>query len=344
MKIIAINNIYKALEFHKKYKSEFVYSPKVKSSAQKIFHKKRFEQILNSIDTAVYAPNKTWGANQSYKVFAWDAWNEKQEYKSSLSDNSQNRLLNKIQFKIPDSFTSFRKEAEKYLPNSFKDAIAPSDKDVIARINHYFYNSNYPSSYFDTRNGMVNKDHSSRFSPFLSCGTLDVKYLYNEIKSYEIKNGSNKSTYWLIFELLWREFFYWHYQKWQRAYFSENGIKGSFSFCKINKNSIEDLKKLSTHKFWQASLCELKESGFQTNRTRQLFASFWIHELKLNWRAGAKLFEENLIDYDVYSNWGNWMYLAGVGTDSRGSRRFNIENQLKNYDPEGSYFKKWLNK
>jgi deoxyribodipyrimidine photo-lyase len=70
-----------------------------------------------------------------------------------------------------------------------------------------------------------------------------------------------------------------------------------------------------------------------------MFASYWLNDLGLNWRAGADLFENHLIDYDVYSNYGNWMYLAGVGVDPRGKRYFNIDKQLSIYDPQGKYIK-----
>jgi deoxyribodipyrimidine photo-lyase len=48
-----------------------------------------------------------------------------------------------------------------------------------------------------------------------------------------------------------------------------------------------------------------------------------------------------LIDYDVYSNQGNWLYIAGVGTDHRGGRRFNPDKQAADYDPSGAYQKQW---
>ena len=40
-------------------------------------------------------------------------------------------------------------------------------------------------------------------------------------------------------------------------------------------------------------------------------------EKKIDWRWGAKYFESKLIDYDVHSNYGNWMYVSGVGNDPR---------------------------
>ena len=63
--------------------------------------------------------------------------------------------------------------------------------------------------------------------------------------------------------------------------------------------------------------------------------------LKIDWRWGAAYFESQLIDYDVCSNWGNWAYQAGVGTDSR-DRVFNVTKQAKDYDPNSEFIKTWL--
>ena len=52
-------------------------------------------------------------------------------------------------------------------------------------------------------------------------------------------------------------------------------------------------------------------------------------------------FEQQLLDYDVASNWGNWQYLAGVGADPRGKRHFDLDKQTRQYDPEGRFINKW---
>ena len=57
--------------------------------------------------------------------------------------------------------------------------------------------------------------------------------------------------------------------------------------------------------------------------------------------AGAAWFEAQLIDFDVYSNQGNWLYLSGCGTDPRGSRRFDPQRQAQLYDPDGAYRARW---
>jgi deoxyribodipyrimidine photo-lyase len=75
---------------------------------------------------------------------------------------------------------------------------------------------------------------------------------------------------------------------------------------------------------------------------RQIVASYWIYDMKGDWRAGAAWFESRLIDYDVYSNQGNWLYIAGKGTDPRGGRPFNMDKQAKDHDPDGVYQRTWL--
>jgi deoxyribodipyrimidine photo-lyase len=62
----------------------------------------------------------------------------------------------------------------------------------------------------------------------------------------------------------------------------------------------------------------------------------------MDWRLGAWYFEAVLLDYDVYSNWGNWAYVAGVGNDPRENRYFNTARQADMYDADGAFRKLWL--
>ena len=89
---------------------------------------------------------------------------------------------------------------------------------------------------------------------------------------------------------------------------------------------------------------KLQQTGFLSNRMRQVLASYWIFDMKGDWRAGAAWFESQLIDYDVYSNQGNWLYISGGGTDPRGGRAFNVQKQAKDHDPDGVYRAMWLGK
>lgn len=316
---------------------EVLFAPQYYSSIQKEFYQKLFREYreLTSLEWCEEIETL-----ENVDVLAWDAHVESKIYGDSLLPH-QNRLFDELEFNFTDSFSNFRKKAEKYLPDYFDLAIAPQIPSVKNEIEYYFWEKKLASSYFKTRNGMLGRDYSTKFSCLLSSGSLDVRYLYNTVQDFQKQFGKNKSTEWIIFELLWREFFYWHYQKWKRAYFSSNGIKGPLAFHSFPDYSFEELKVMKAHPFFFSALRELEQTGFMSNRGRQIFASIWLNDLGLDWRSGAFLFERTLIDYDVYSNYGNWMYLAGVGVDPWGRRYFNVEKQLDQYDPNHDYLTFW---
>jgi deoxyribodipyrimidine photo-lyase len=218
------------------------------------------------------------------------------------------------------------------------------ENEAIHRLQHYFYDTQYLSSYKTTRNGMVGADYSSKFSPWLALGCISARYIYAEIKKYEKQFGANESTYWLEFELLWRDFFRFMFKKHQTKFFLYEGIKTE----KVNSKSLNEkllsqwINGTTTSDFINANMLELQQTGFMSNRGRQNVASYFCNELNMDWRIGAAYFEEQLIDYDVCSNWGNWAYLAGVGNDPRGHRYFNIEKQAADYDKNKAFRSLWL--
>ncbi|EIA09713.1 DASH family cryptochrome [Flavobacterium frigoris] len=212
------------------------------------------------------------------------------------------------------------------------------------RLNHYFFETKSLSSYKETRNGMVGEDYSSKFSAWLALGCISPRAIYFEIKRYENQNGANDSTYWLVFELLWRDFFRFMFKKHQTKFFLYSGIQNE----KVNSKSLNEklvsqwINGATDSDFINANMIELKLTGFMSNRGRQNVASYFCNELNMDWRMGASYFESQLIDYDVCSNWGNWAYLAGVGNDPRKHRYFNIEKQAKDYDKDSAFRDLWL--
>ncbi len=218
------------------------------------------------------------------------------------------------------------------------------ETEAIQRLHHYFYDTQCLSSYKETRNGMVGADYSSKFSAWLAMGCISARFIYAEIKKYEKQFGANDSTYWLVFELLWRDFFRFMFKKHQTKFFLYEGIKTE----KVNSKSLNEkllsqwMNGATNSDFINANMLELQQTGFMSNRGRQNVASYFCNELNMDWRFGAAYFEQELIDYDVCSNWGNWAYLVGVGNDPRGHRYFNIEKQAADYDKKKSFRKLWL--
>jgi deoxyribodipyrimidine photo-lyase len=218
------------------------------------------------------------------------------------------------------------------------------ESEAIKRLNYYFFETKSISNYKETRNGMVGADYSSKFSAWLALGCISPTYIYLELKKYESQFGANESTYWLVFELLWRDYFRFMMKKHQNKIFLKSGIQNKeLSINQFDIKLLEDWVNGKTGvDFVDANMNELQLTGFMSNRGRQNVASYFCNDLKLDWRYGASYFEQQLIDYDVCSNWGNWAYLAGVGNDPRGNRYFNIEKQAIDYDKNKTFRDLWL--
>lgn len=222
----------------------------------------------------------------------------------------------------------------------------PFDGGELAGLEHlkkYFFEKKLASSYKDSRNEMFGLDYSTKFSAYLALGCLSPLAIERELKKYEAEIEKNDSTYWIYFELLWREFFRVMYQKYTLAFFRPEGISGKKPQCSNDAQALLQWQKGETGvEIVDAGMKELVATGYLSNRARQIVASFFVNELNLDWTLGAAFFEKHLIDYDVYSNWGNWMYLAGVGFDPRGKRWFDPDKQASFYDPQGQFRELWL--
>lgn len=78
---------------------------------------------------------------------------------------------------------------------------------ALKRLKYYLWDSDLLATYFDTRNGMLGGDYSTKFEPWMAAGCLSPRLIYHEIRKYERERVENKSTYWVIFECIWRDFF-----------------------------------------------------------------------------------------------------------------------------------------
>jgi len=286
--------------------------------------------------------------------------------------------VSKVIEKIPHNFTNLRKKIEKYvavrpeqpilkskqtalrcsssrIPTleelGFDQMVSPTttafpfrggETEALNRLKNYFFVSRKLGVYKETRNGLIGKDYSSKFSPWLANGSLSARTIYWNVKKFEQKHLKNQSTYWLIFELIWRDYFKFISMKHKNDIFKIGGI--------LNKNYrwSHDRRKLrewidgkTSDDFVNANMIELKKTGWMSNRGRQNVASYFAKELNLDWRMGAAYFESMLLDYDVHSNYGNWMYVSGVGSDPR-DRKFHTQLQARRYDPSHTYRKMWL--
>jgi deoxyribodipyrimidine photo-lyase len=210
------------------------------------------------------------------------------------------------------------------------------------RLENYFFETENLSSYKQTRNGLIGTDYSSKFSPWLANGSISARTIYREVQQYEQEICKNEDTYWLLFELIWRDYFKYISLKHGNKIFQLEGILGKKYDWNFHSKAFEQWKNGTTNEpFVNANMIELQQTGFMSNRGRQNVASFWAKEWEQDWRVAALYFESMLIDYDVHSNYGNWMYNSGAGNDPR-DRKFNIQRQAEMYDAKGEYQRLWL--
>jgi len=213
----------------------------------------------------------------------------------------------------------------------------------LARLHHYIWERDLLRRYKDTRNTMLGDDASSKFSAWLSRGCLSPRVIYAQVQRYEHERVRNESTYWLIFELLWRDFFRFVAVKHGTKLFKRTGLRGVDLPWRQDQALFEQWQHgMTGYPLVDASMREMASTGFMSNRGRQNTASFLTKNLLIDWRMGSEWFETCLVDYDVGSNWGGWLYVAGVGNDARDFRFFNITKQAQEYDPQGAYVKHWL--
>jgi len=213
----------------------------------------------------------------------------------------------------------------------------------LQRLHHYVWEADCLKTYKQTRNGMVGANYSSKLSAWLALGCLSPRQVYETVQHYEQERVQNDSTYWLVFELLWRDYFRFVCAQHGDRVFYPSGLRGLNIAWKQDWPRFDAWREGRTgFPLVDANMRELAQTGFMSNRGRQNVASFLTKNLGIDWRMGAEWFESQLVDYDVCSNYGNWNYTAGVGNDARGFRYFNIPKQAKDYDPDGTYVKHWL--
>lgn len=277
---------------------------------------------------------------------------------------------------LPDSFSKFRRQVEQLpispsapapqilppppvglpysqgwleLPSVTQNSesyFAGGESQALAHTQLYFA-SQHPSHYKEVRNALDGWTNSTKFSPWLANGALSPREIIADLTSYEEREGANDSTYWIYFELLWREYFQWYAHAHGPRLYHPQGIQAH-----SNKNHTAGTSFYparfqkwchgnTPYPLVNACMKQLNATGYMSNRGRQIVASCLVNELALDWRYGAAYFEEQLIDYDVAANWGNWQYLGGVGADPRGKRRFDIAKQTSQYDPQRKFIQRW---
>lgn len=178
-------------------------------------------------------------------------------------------------------------------------------------------------------------DSTSYLSPHLRFGTVSVRQIIQQI---------NDDHHTFLNELIWREFFM------QILFHFPHAVTQNF---KPKYDGIQWRNNEAEFQLWcegktgypmvDAGMRQLNQTGYMHNRVRMITAGFLCKHLLIDWRWGEAYFARHLLDYELSSNNGNWQWAAGTGCDAAPYFRvFNPTEQLKKFDPEMKYVKKWL--
>lgn len=179
---------------------------------------------------------------------------------------------------------------------------------------------------------------TSQLSAYIKFGCVSIREVY-----HSFINNLGKSND-LVKQLYWREFYYYLLYHFPETYTKKQGLK------KIYKNFpwSNDKKKFNA---WckgetgfpivDASMKNLNETGYMPNRSRLIVANFLTKILRIDWKMGERYFAQNLVDYSVSNNLGNWQWVASIGADYQ-NRIYNPMTQSEKSDPECLYIRKWI--
>ena len=180
---------------------------------------------------------------------------------------------------------------------------------------------------------------TSKIGPYLRFGLISVR----EVGKKTIEKKFDQS---FLRQLIWRDFYIqilFHFPDSEH-----NNFKPAYDKI-IWLNEEEKFKKWCAgetgYPIVDAGMKELNATGFMHNRVRMIAASFLCKHLLIHWKKGESYFAKKLLDYEMASNVGNWQWVAGTGVDAAPYfRLFNPEIQMKKFDPQKVYIKKWLPK
>ncbi|MCF8320465.1 MAG: DNA photolyase family protein [Flavobacterium sp.] len=232
-------------------------------------------------------------------------------------------------------------ESEKLLNNianhnypflSLKDIGFEQSKIKVANYNN---SEKLISNYEDTRNFPA-LEGTSMIGTHLRFGSVSIRKI--------VANAASNKRETYLKELIWREFFMqilWHF-----PHTNKNSFRPKYDAIKWNNNE-EEFQKWCEGKtgypFVDAGMRELNATGHMHNRVRMIVASFLCKHLLIDWRWGETYFASKLLDYEQSSNVGNWQWAAGSGVDAAPYFRiFNPTEQVKKFDKELDYIKKWI--
>lgn len=245
-------------------------------------------------------------------------------YKNKWLKKFQDGTINPFDTPNPDSFFQIKLE----MPELQSIGFIPTQIKVLPVTFQHVED-------YDKLRDFPALDGTTHLGPHLRFGTVGIRRILKE-------QGFKNETF--LSELIWREFFI------QILFHFPQVVHQSF---RVKYNNIKWLNNDQHFEKWckgqtgypmvDAGMRELNATGYMHNRVRMVVASFLCKHLLIDWRRGEAYFAEKLLDYELASNNGNWQWAAGTGCDAAPYFRvFNPSEQLKKFDGQMEYIKKWI--
>mgnify|MGYP000091337928 FL=1 len=173
---------------------------------------------------------------------------------------------------------------------------------------------------------------------------LGIHFRFGTISIREKARLASKLNETYLSELIWRDFYAQILNEYPHVV--ENAFRAKYDRIpwRSSEDDFEKWKEGKTgYPLVDAGMRELNTTGHMHNRVRMVVASFLTKHLLLDWRWGEAYFAQKLLDFDLASNNGGWQWASGSGTDAAPYFRiFNPTSQLKKFDKELKYVKKWV--
>lgn len=237
---------------------------------------------------------------------------------------------------IPEQISAF--------PSNIPTTYWPAG-ETIAQAKLHDFIAQSVQTYHQTRD-IPSYSGTSQLSPYFASGMLSIRRcLHALLDKYPTVMTQEKTgaMVWLN-ELIWRDFY-----KMILALFPRVSMNQPFKLATKRLVWRNDLALLRA---WQqgqtgfpivdAAMRQLQQTGWMHNRCRMITAMFFSKLLWLDWRLGEQWFMRSLIDGDLAANNGGWQWCASTGNDAVPYFRiFNPLRQSEQYDPDGSYIRKY---
>lgn len=240
---------------------------------------------------------------------------------------------------VPDSFSQFRKEVEKFVPirkpisrPEMKPSVGAKKNSVRAMAAEHsqfedliMHKPVWSAGECAGISSLENFCQNAQFkrvegitvplSIYISCGSLSPKLVFDWIHSEHHRCKKRLYKLNVIRDLYYRDFLRFMAKKYGKSIFLKAGIRKNHSleFSRDERTIASILSATTSDEVTNYLLTKLVETGYINHDGRQYLAQFIITVCRLDFRFGAELFECHLVDYDSCSNWMNWQLAAKQG-------------------------------